>query len=260
VEVTGKVAIVTGSGGEGSGRAIARRFARDGAKVVVCDINEPGGRETVRLIEGERGRAAFVRADVANKDDLANLFAFAETTFGGVDILVNNASDLAGSDDPLGEWFDAIQIDLLGTMHATLLAVEAMRRRGGGAIVNIGSTSALGHGYKHGPWPGYDVAKAGVIRLTTTLARLAESEKIRVNCLVPSWVASPEVQAYVDSLTPDKRRARGAPDTLISLDEIADAVSELATDERLAGRVMVWWNGQPRRLISREDRGYAALE
>src|SRR5580704_16137944 len=85
VEVTGKVAIVTGSGGDGSGRAIARRFARDGAKVVVCDINEPGGRETVRLIEGERGRAAFVRADVANKDDLANLFAFAETTFGGVD-------------------------------------------------------------------------------------------------------------------------------------------------------------------------------
>ncbi|HEV3138671.1 MAG TPA: hypothetical protein VGZ26_12220, partial [Pirellulales bacterium] len=66
--------------------------------------------------------------------------------------------------------------------------------------------------------------------------------------------------AYVDSLTPDERRARGVPKTLISQEEFADAVSEPATDERLAGRVMVWWNDQPRRLISREDRGYGTLE
>jgi NAD(P)-dependent dehydrogenase (short-subunit alcohol dehydrogenase family) len=260
MEMTGKVAIITGSGGEGSGRAIARRFAREGAKVVVCDINEPGGRETVRLIEAEGGRAAFTRTDVANEDDLRALFGFVERTFGGVDVLVNNASGGAGGDDPLDGWPHAIEVELLATMRATLLAVAAMRRRGGGAIVNIGSTSAITHGYKHSPWPGYDVAKAGVIRLTTTLGRLAASDKIRVNCLVPAWIASPEVQAYVDSLSSEQRRERGAPDTLIALDEIADAVSELATDERLAGRVMVWWNGQPRRLIPWEDRGYAALE
>jgi len=260
MEMNGKVAIATGSGGGGSGRAIARRFAHDGTQVVVCDVDEPGGHETVRLIVAEGGRAAFYRTDVAKIDDLRALFAFAEATFGGVDVLVNNASVGAGKDDPLDGWMEPIEVDLLAPMHATLLGVAAMRRRGGGAILNIGSTSAITHGYKHSPWPGYDVAKAGVIRLTTTLGRLAASDKIRVNCVVPAWIASPPVQAYVDSLTGEERVARGVPDVLITLEEIADAVSELATNERLAGRVMVLWNGQPRRLISLEDRGYATLE
>jgi NAD(P)-dependent dehydrogenase (short-subunit alcohol dehydrogenase family) len=92
MEMAGKVAIVTGSGGEGSGRAEARRFARDGAAVVVCDVNEAGGRETVRLIETAGGRAAFARADMGIETDIRALFAFAEKTYVGVDILVNNAS------------------------------------------------------------------------------------------------------------------------------------------------------------------------
>ncbi|MBI3839062.1 MAG: SDR family oxidoreductase [Planctomycetia bacterium] len=260
MDITGKVAIVTGAGGGGSGRAIARRMARDGAAVVVCDVSEPGGRETVGLIETQGGRAAFLPADLGVEADIRALFAFAETIYGGVDILVNNASAPYGPQGPLCGWFDAMQVDLLGPMHATLMAVEAMRRRGGGAIVNIGSTSAVGHGYKHSKSPGYDVAKAGVIRLTTTLAWLAEREKIRVNCLVPDWVSTPEVRGYVDSLTPQQRREQRVPDVLTTLDEISDAVIELATDERLAGRVMIWWSGQPRRLIPWEDRGYAALE
>jgi NAD(P)-dependent dehydrogenase (short-subunit alcohol dehydrogenase family) len=259
MEMTGKVAIITGSGGEGSGRAEARRFARDGAAVVVCDVNELGGRETVRLIETAGGRAAFIRADMGVEADIRALFTFSEKTYGGVDILVNNASAPYALQGPLIGWFDAVRVDLLGPMHATLLAVEAMRKRGGGAIVNIGSTSAVGHGYKHSQSPGYDVAKAAVMRLTTTLAWLA-GEKIRVNCLVPDWVSTPEVQGYVDSLTPQQRREQRVPDVLTTLDEIADAVTELVTSERLAGRVMVWWNGQPRKLIPLEDRGYAALE
>ena len=142
-------------------------------------------------------------------------------------------------------------------MYLTLASREAMRRRGGGAIVNIASVSALGHGRKHGHVPAYDVAKAGLIRLTTTLAPLAESEGIRVNCLAPGWIASPQVQAYVDSLDAEQRRADGVPDTLITPEEIADAVFELATDPALAGRVMVWWNDQPRRLIPEGDPGYS---
>lgn len=259
MSVAGKVAIVTGSGGLGCGRAIARRLARDGAAVVVCDVNEPLGLKTVRLIEADGGRAAFLRVDVSVASDVQALFAFVDETFGGLDILVNNASAPYAAQGPLVGWFDALQVDLIGPMLATLEAVEAMRRRGGGAIVNIGSTSALGHGRKHSKSPGYDVAKAGVTRLTTTLAWLAD-EKIRVNCLVPDWVSTPEVQGYVDSLTPDERRRGGVPEVLTTLEEIADAVVELATDARLAGRVMVWWNGQPRRLIPWEDVGYAALE
>lgn len=242
-----KVAIVTGSGGGGTGRATARRFAREGALVVVNDVNDSGGRETVSLIQSEGGHAVFCRADVGKESDLSALFDFAESTFGGVDVLVNNAS----SPDGLGQltgWIESIEVELLGPMRATLIAVEAMRRRGGGAIVNIGSTSALGHGRKHSRWPSYDTGKMAVMRLTTTLATLHDQDNIRVNCLVPSWVASPGPKEYWESLTPEQRKEHGVPETLIQLDEIADAILRLTTDESLFGRIMVWWNGEPPRL------------
>ena len=255
-----KVAIVTGAGGGGSGRAIARRFARDGASVVVSDIDDLGGSETVRLIEQEGGRAAFFHADVGIEKDVRDLIAFAEKTYGGVDILVNDASAGYHPETPFEHWLETVQVDLLGPIYGTLQALEPMRRRGGGAIVNIASISTLGHGRKHAEVPAYDVAKAGVIRLTTTLARLREPGGIRVNCLVPGWIESPPVKSYVDSLTAEQRKQRGVPDRLITLDEIAAAVIRLATDERLAGRVMVWWNGQAPALIPAGDPGYAALE
>jgi NAD(P)-dependent dehydrogenase (short-subunit alcohol dehydrogenase family) len=260
IRLAGKVAIVTGAGGGGSGRAVARRMARDGAAVVACDVNEAGGRETVRLVVSAGGRAAFLRSDVGIEAEVRALFDFAERTYGGVDVLVNNASAPYPPQGQLTGWFPAIQVDLLGSMFCTLAAVDAMRRRGGGAIVNIGSTSAIGHGTKHSKSPAYDVAKAGVMRLTTALAPLAEREKIRVNCLVPDWVASPEVQEYWDSLTPDERHEQNVPPVLTTLEEVADAVVMLATDEELAGRILVWWNGKPRQFISSGDPGYAALE
>lgn len=260
MDLKDKAVIVTGSGGGGSGRAIACRFAHEGARVVVCDVNEEGGRETLRLIESEGGRAAFLKADVGVEDEVRRLLAFAESTFGGLDVLVNNASAPYHPDAPFDYWNETIQVDLLGPVWGTHQAIDIMRRRGGGAIVNIASVSALGHGRKHAQVPAFDVAKAGVIRLTTALERLREPDGIRVNCLVPGWITSPQVQAYVDSLTADERRARGVPDVLITLEEIADAVVELAIDESLGGRVMVWWNGEPRRLIPHGDPGYAGLE
>ena len=260
MELKGKVAIVTGAGGGGSGTAEVRRFARDGGLVVVSDINESGGRETVRLIEADGGRASFFRADAGVESEIKRLIAFAESTYGGLDILVNNASAPYPPQGPLKGWFDAIQVDLLGAMWGTFFAIEAMRRRGGGAIVNIGSTSALGHGRKHSNSPGYDVAKMGITRLTTTLAWLRASDNIRVNCLVPDWVASPEVKEYFDSLTPEERKAKGVPAVLTTLDEIADAVVRLVRDESFAGRILVFASGERPRLIPWSDPGYAALE
>lgn len=251
-----KAAVVTGAGGAGCGRAIARRLAREGAAVAVCDIDEAGSRETLRLIEAEGGRAAFFPASVAVEAQVRHLIAFCEKKFGGLDILVNNASAEYHPDAPFDYWRETIEVDLLGPVYATLAAREPMRKRGGGAIVNIASVSALGHGRQHGHVPAYDVAKAGLIRLTTTLAQLAKTEGIRVNCLAPGWIASPQVQAYVDSLPAEQRRAAGVPDTLITPVEIADAVFQLATDPTLAGRVMVWWNNQPRFLIPEGDPGY----
>ncbi len=254
-----KIAIITGSGGGGSGRAIARRFAREGASVVVTDIDDAGGRETMRLIQAEGGRASFFRADLGVQQQVRELLAFAEETYGGLDILVNNASFPYHPEAPFEYWIETIEVDLLAAVLASRLAIDLMRKRAGGAIVSISSTSALGHGREHAQVPAFDVAKAGLIRFTTALGRLAQ-EGIRVNCLVPGWIASPQVREYVDSLTPEQRKARGVPDVILEPDEIADAVFQLATDETLAGRVMVWRNGHPRRLIAQGDQGYAGLE
>jgi NAD(P)-dependent dehydrogenase (short-subunit alcohol dehydrogenase family) len=258
MEIAGKVAIVTGAGGGGQGRAVALRLAREGAALIVSDVDEAGGRETVRRIAGAGGRAAFCRADVGIEADIQALIAFAETTFGGLDILVNNAGPyIAG--ERLEHWAETLRGNLLSAVYGTLHAIEPMRRRGGGAIVYYGSTSAIGHGRKHSPSPAYDVAKAGVARLATTMGWLREAYRIRANCIVPDWVATEEVQAYVDSLAPEERSAAGVPRVLITLDEIAGGVLRLITDESLAGRVLVWWSGEPPRLIPPDDPGYARL-
>jgi len=183
------VAIVTGAGGTGCGRALAARFARDGAAVVVSDVNDAGGAETVRLIAAEGGTAAFCRTDVRDEQQVRDLITFGERTFGGVTVLINNASAPYRPGEPLEHWADTVQTDLLGAVFGTRHAIDAMRRAGGGAVVNIASISALWHGRKTpGVSPAYDTAKAGMIRLTTTLAGLAESDGIRVNCLAPGWI------------------------------------------------------------------------
>ena len=254
-----RVVIVTGSGGSGCGRSIATHFAFDGAAVVVSDIDETGGNDTVRLIERNGGRAAFFQADVRNEAQVKDLVSFAEATFGGVNVLVNNASAPRG-DEGIGSWMDAIETDLLGAIYTTRWAVEAMRRGHGGAIVNIASISALWHGRKApGGIPGYDVAKAGMIRMTTRLASLAETDDIRVNCLAPGWIATDEVRRYWESLTPEERIARRVPSRLLTTDQISAAVVRLAKDKSLAGRVLVWWSEHVPRLIQWGDRGYRDL-
>jgi len=99
-----KVAIVTGSGGPGSGRAEARRLAAEGCCVVVSDIDEAGGDETRRLIVADGGRAEFCRCDVANAQQVEALVAFAERQFGGLDVLVNNASGPYVPGAPIDQW------------------------------------------------------------------------------------------------------------------------------------------------------------
>jgi NAD(P)-dependent dehydrogenase (short-subunit alcohol dehydrogenase family) len=259
MEVRNKVAIVTGAGGGGSGRAEARRLAREGARVVVSDIDEAGGHETARLISADGGTATFVRADVAIETDVRSLIAAAERTYGGLDILVNNAGPYYQK-EPLEYWKETVEGNLLGTMYGIIHAVEAMRRRHGGAIITIGSTSAVGHGWKHSLSPAYDAAKAGVMRLTTTLAWLKDKDNIRVNCLVPDWVATEEIARWVEPLTPQQRKAERVPDVLTTLDEIGDAMMQLIRDDTLAGRILVWWSGEPRRLIPVGDRGHGLLD
>jgi NAD(P)-dependent dehydrogenase (short-subunit alcohol dehydrogenase family) len=188
------------------------------------------------------------------------LIEFAERTFGGLSVLVNNASAPPQPGEVLEHWVESVQTDLLGTMYATKFAMDAMRRLGGGAIVNISSISALWHGRRQpGGFPAYDAAKAGIIRFTTMLASLGERENIRVNCLAPGWIASDEVRSFWESWTPQQRAERGAPTRLLQPPEIADAVVRLATDESLSGRILVWWSEDPPGLIPWADPGYSKL-
>jgi len=259
MHVQGKTVIVTGAGADGSGRAIARRFAREGAAVAVSDMDEAGGRETVRLIESAGGRASFFPCDVRAEDQVRALISDAEKALGPLGVLVNNASgpDIR-PDEPLEHWADNFPTDVFGTLYGTRLAIDALRRSGGGAIVNMTSITGLWHGRRN-PVPGYDLAKAAVIRLTTMLAWLGEKENIRVNCLAPGWIASAHVRGYWESLTPAQRKERHLPSRLLSLDEVAAAVFSLATDDALAGRVLVWWSENAPGLIPAGDRGYSEL-
>jgi NAD(P)-dependent dehydrogenase (short-subunit alcohol dehydrogenase family) len=203
------------------------------------------------------GDQAIAQAvDVADEKSVDALVAATVDRFGGLDIMVNNA----GSYFPklLEQWMETLHSNLHGALYGTLHAVEAMRRRGGGAVVNFGSTSGLGFGPANSP--AYDAAKAAVMRLTGGLACLKEQYGIRVNCLVPHWIATPEVAAYVNSLTPAERRERKVPDVLLTPEEIADAVVRLGSDETLAGRIMVCRGGEPPRLLPRDDPGYRGLE
>lgn len=254
------VVIVTGSGGTGCGRAIALRFAQHGASVVVADINEAGGHQTAAAIEENGGRAAFFSADVGDQQQARQLIEFAEATFGGLSVLVNNASSPHPSEEGIAGWSGALYTDLLGTIHCTRWAIEAMRRSGGGSIVNITSISALWHGRKtSGGFPGYDVAKAGVICMTTGIAKDLAKENIRLNCLAPGWIATDGPRQYWESLTPAERIERGVPAKLLSPSDIAGMVSRLATDTSLNGRIVVWWSEDSPRLIEWGDRGYHAF-
>ena len=254
-------AIVTGAGGTGCGRAIALRIARDGRAVVVSDTNEAGGLETVRLIESAGGRAILCRADVRDEAQARSMIDSAVTAFGGVSILVNNASAPHPTAEGIAGWSQSIETDFLGAMYATRHAIDAMRAKGGGAIVNVTSISALWHGRTTpGGFPGYDVAKAALIRMTTALAGAVEKDGIRINCLAPGWIATDGPRQYWESLTPDERLARGVPSKLLTPDQIADVVVRLAADRTLNGRIVVWWSEDSPRLIAWGDPGYRKFE
>jgi len=263
MELRERVALVTGGGGAGTGRAIALRLAAEGAAVVVADVDAEGGRETVRRVEAAGRRAAFVRADMTAERDVAAMVRFASDAFGGLDVLVNSAGGLMPPhfpDAPGDHWGRTLDLNLRGPMLAIQHALPEMQRRGGGAVVNIASIAGMG------TLPNrivdYAVAKAGLIRLTAVLEPLAARDGVRVNCVVPDWIATAETTAYAASLDPAERaRLHVAdPDRMTSPEEIAGAVARFVHDDSMAGRVLVCWCGMPWALVAPGDRGYARSE
>ena len=246
MEIEDKVAVVTGAG-SGIGLAVARRLAHDGAAVVVADVDEDAGASAVRKIHSEGGRAAFVLVDVAVESDVEKMVAFAEEEFGGLDVLVNNAGGVTGPYFPESEpdqWWRVIDLNLRGVMLAIHFGVRAMRQ--GGAIVNISSMGGIGFG----PYdvPEYGAAKAGVVRLTASLATLEERMGVRVNCICPGWVDTPASRRSRAEMTPEERD-KSVPPVLLQPEEIAEAVVMFVEDESMAGRVMIWQEGEPWQIV-----------
>lgn len=247
MELEEKVALVTGAGA-GIGRAAALRLGREGAAVVIADVDEEAGSNTVRETRSEGGQAAFIVADVASEADVSNMVAFAEAEFGRLDVLVNNAGGVTEPYFPEGEpehWGRAINLNLRGVMLGIHFGVRAMKKRGGGAIVNISSMGGIG--YQPYDKPEYGAAKAGVVRLTASLATLREQMGVRVNCICPGWVDTPASRRSRAQMSPQEREM--VPPVLLQPEEIAEAVVMFAKDETMAGRVMIWKEGEPWQIV-----------
>ena len=226
----------------GTGRAIAERLVAEGAAVVLADIDAEGARIAAAL----GSRAAFVRADVTSEADVRAMVSFAAQTFGGLDILVNNAGggglDMAGPgreqprfpDAGYEQWSLTLDLNLRGPMLATQCALEQMRQRGGGAVVNIASIAGVGLSDHRAP--EYGTAKAGLIRFTACPAHLHGDLNVRVNCLAPAWIATERAQRELSQLSDEERRHSSQP---IPLGVICDQVMECIRDDSLAGAVIV---------------------
>lgn len=194
-----KTAIVTGAG-SGIGRAIAILYATEGARVVVSDINEKGGEETVAQIKAAGGEAIFVKADTSKPADNKNLVDEAVKAFGALHIAVNNAG-IGGpigavGDYPIDGWDKVIAINLSGVFYGMHYQIPAMIAAGGGSIVNM--ASILGKVGTKGS-AAYAAAKHGVIGLTESSALEYADKKIRINSVGPGYIVTPLLSALDDA-------------------------------------------------------------
>ncbi len=194
----GKVALITGAG-SGIGRATALAFAAGGAAVVVSDVNETGGQETVGLIEQAGGQAIFIGADVSQPDEVAALVAETVRGYGRLDIAVNNAG-IGGAwartaDYPLDDWERVLAVNLSGVFYCMQQEIRQMLVQGGGAIVNVASIAgqrALANA------PAYTASKHGVIGLTRTAAQEYARQHIRVNAVCPVFTRTPLFDGMIE--------------------------------------------------------------
>lgn len=225
-----KTVIITGAG-SGIGRAIAQKFSNNGANVVVSDLNEEAGNQTVELIKQNSGKAIFIKADTSSAEDSERLVVRSVEQFGQLHYAVNNAG--IGSvgkktgEYPIDRWEKEIAVNLSGVFYGLRFQIPEILKSGGGAIVNI--SSVLGS-VATPLSPAYIAAKHGVVGLTKAAALEYAQQHIRINAVGPGYTDTPLLSKYND----DKRQRtidRHPIGRLGKPEEIANVVYWLCTDD-----------------------------
>ncbi len=231
-----KNAIVTGSG-NGIGRAIAQRFASEGAKVTVAELEEESGRETVELIEQAGGTAVFVQTDTSDSASVKAAMAAALAAHGEIDLLVNNAAAFVFGkieDVTHDDWMKVFGVNVIGYANCVREVLPSMRRSNGGAIVNLASVSSF---IAQPGFIPYNASKGAVAQLTRCLAMDLAEDNIRVNAVCPGTIRTRATDRHIASLGLDPEEAYvdfGKNSILKRMgtpDEIASGVLFLASDE-----------------------------
>jgi meso-butanediol dehydrogenase/(S,S)-butanediol dehydrogenase/diacetyl reductase len=228
-----KVAIVT-AGGAGIGAATVRRFAREGAAVVIADLSGTRAEQVRAEVAATGARAAAIKMDVADPQAVEAAIKLALDSFGRLDVLFNNAGMAEVSlihETTLESWERVIAVTLTGTFLGLKYAIPIMRRQGGGAVINTASISGI-----HGDYgmASYNAAKAGVMNLTRTAALENAKHGIRVNCVCPGAINTRVAQILGKGRADEFRRVMGAAHPIGRMgepDEIANTVTFLASDE-----------------------------
>jgi len=234
MRLKGKAALITGAG-SGIGRETALLFAGEGAAVAAVDIEDRAGADAVAAIERAGGRAAYVHADVSRADDCARMVAEAESVFGRLDVLFNNAGIMHSQDDDAVSTDEAIwdltmNVNAKGVFLGCKYGIPALRRAGGGSIINTASFVALLGAAT--PQIAYTASKGAVLALTRELAVVHARENIRVNALCPGPLRTEMLMKFLDTEAKKQRRLVHIPMGRFGMAaEIARAALFLASDE-----------------------------
>ena len=234
MRLQGKVALITGAG-SGIGRESALRFAGEGARVVVVDLDADGAAATVAEVEAVGGSATACTADVSSDQGCAAMVAVAESTYGRLDVLFNNAGVMiTGDDDAVTTsedvWDLTMGVNAKGVFLGCKHGIPALRRSGGGSIINTASFVALMGAAT--PQIAYTASKGAVLALTRELAVIHAREQIRVNALCPGPLRTELLMRFLDTDEKRDRRLVHIPmGRFGEATEIAEAALFLASDE-----------------------------